>query len=301
MSVGTASAVVIEPEMLKTLRKKHGLTQKQLADKMGLMASDIRDFEKGTSDIDSGIAQVITEVLGLNSGPPPEDESQSLRTKLHDWRKLIDFNDMEAAAQLQPELKSMVKISNCPEDEILYCLYAVRYYRTLCDFDAADEIMHFLSFRTKEIFKVTEYAYLYHRLVGMGELAKQRYIEALDALLQAEELDKSETWADVNLFYAIGKCLTDMYYPIMAIVYLRKAQYTAERQQNNKYDLYIQCHLAYCFSVVGQAKKGIAILDKLLDDEVRKTSPDKMAIAYLTMSWGLFTTKWKNTSTHEMN
>lgn len=52
-------------EVLFNLRKKHGLTQKELADKLGVAASTIGNYEQGTRTPDYETLEVIADFFNV--------------------------------------------------------------------------------------------------------------------------------------------------------------------------------------------------------------------------------------------
>ena len=95
-------SIMIFPQKLATLRKEKGLTQQAMADKLGIHVSQVKRYEKGTSQPTLDVFRKIVIALSIsadkilfNGERGPEDA---------DFRLLF-----EAASRLDDEEKKVIK------------------------------------------------------------------------------------------------------------------------------------------------------------------------------------------------
>lgn len=100
--------------MIKALRTKYGLTQRQLADKIGVTAQTIFRYEKGTRSPSLHIIKQLGAVFGLNLGYAPNCTSQATEGKpvstyyrspskkdiMKHWIDSLDYNTFDRVEQL---------------------------------------------------------------------------------------------------------------------------------------------------------------------------------------------------------
>ena len=93
---------------LATFRKQKGLTQEQLAQKVGVGIAQMRRYEKGASSPTLEVIKNMAKVLGVSSDELIFDEREGVAsTKILD-RKLLE--QFEALAKLNPRDQEAVKI-----------------------------------------------------------------------------------------------------------------------------------------------------------------------------------------------
>lgn len=83
---------------IREIRKQKGITQQQLAEKIGVSLSVISRYESGTITPPSERLAKLAEVLGVSveelnqsSGQPREDEVDAKRIKIDSWQKMQHY------------------------------------------------------------------------------------------------------------------------------------------------------------------------------------------------------------------
>lgn len=100
--VVTLFADMAFPERVAAIRKQHGLTQSQLADKIGLHVSQVRRYEGGTSKPTLDVLKNLSVALSVTTDELVFDENE--RGPDDDLR--LQF---EAASHLDAEDKRVIK------------------------------------------------------------------------------------------------------------------------------------------------------------------------------------------------
>lgn len=104
------------PQSLKTVRKRQGLTQAQVAERMGLTTSAYQHYEGGRSEPKMSDVMVIARAMGCSPcdffDPAADRDSQAARARelVEDWRQ-------EEASRLSRLRRIHAEIGNLIEEE----------------------------------------------------------------------------------------------------------------------------------------------------------------------------------------
>lgn len=113
---------------LKTLRIEHGLTQREVADRIGVHLSSINKYENNSVDIPTGKIEKLAEIYGvtpgeiINAGSKPVDVFKTLKLTITRIQLDSGISDYQ---ELPDELKGLLASA---------ALEAVRaFYNSLTD------------------------------------------------------------------------------------------------------------------------------------------------------------------------
>ena len=273
---------------LVNIRKKHGLCRAKLAQALGCTEDYIAALEDNKDQATFNFVIKIKETFDLHTAPIFESERNTLMEDLLNWKRAIDYADLDTATKLKPELEASVRLSFSPSTEIFYELYAADYYYIKGDTTAYDEAMAALSTRVDEFGK--RHHYQYYRLLGAKAFVEKRYQDAIKAYKMAEKLDKDGSWHDVRFYAGLGASLSDRGYATRAIDYMERAKHIARYDKayrgrsNRRFDVYIDGYLASDLSKVGRSEEALRILEKRLAQEKKINS--RVGIGYTYFSFG---------------
>jgi len=269
---------------LINIRKKHGFTQEEFAKTLGCTEEYIVAIESNKEQASFTFVVNLKDKLNLHSAPITESEREALMDSLQTFRILIDYGEMQKAAEQLPNLAKNVRVSYSPSANNFFDLFAAAYYWVANDKKAYEETMAALSKRTDEF--SGKHQHYYHRLIAVRELKDYHYNEALKAYVTAEKLDRDAQLASVGFYYLYGRCLSDMGYVAKAIKYLMKAKHLAKWRKvyngkpNRIHDASIDGFLANNLGIIGKSDDALEILDKRLAIEKKKKNKHGMGITY---------------------
>jgi len=269
---------------LTNIRKKHGFTQEEFAKMLGCTEEYIVALENNKEQASFPFVVNLKDKLNLHSAPITESEREALMDSLQTFKILIDYGEMEKAAEQLPRLAKDVRASYSPSANNFFDLFAAAYYWVTDDKKAYEETMTALSKRTDEF--NGKHLYYYHRLIAAREFRAYRYREALKAFMTAEKLDKDALLSNVGFYYGYGACLSDMGYVAKAIECMRKAQHMAKWRMvyngkpNRRHDAYIDGYLARGLSKIGKTDEALGLLDNRLARELKNNNKEKIGYIY---------------------
>jgi len=286
------AGLMINSKTLRNIRMKHNLSQEEFANKLGYPAAYIRSLEDTTGEREQAAPEFIANLrdkFNLHGIPITDEEKTTFYERLITLANCIDYGYADKAAEAIPDLTRCAKAS-CHSSFMILCdLYTAYYNLETGDYKAFDKIIASLE-QQKQSFDARHHHY-FNRFIGQRMYYAGNYGKALEAYAKAKELDKYAHMRNVNFYFFYGMILSDMGYATKAAKYFKEAAHHARwnksfnERPNNRYDVYIDGYLADNLSKIGQSEEALTILNKRLEKETKKESPND-TIGYIYLSFG---------------
>ena len=200
--------------LFKTLRNKATLTQKELADKLGIDSSNISKWEREKSLPDISILPQIASVLNVSCEDllHPTETLQKM-TEASDYNTTLECNDTDDDLCNDPESEfnsAPTTITHkrklfTPKRIILACMLAVTLLVSICAYAYAHAAFTFVEARTNvESQYGPAYELVYHHPIKLPEEVYLKHAEKLaESWKDGEYVDCTEKVLIVSYFLSL--------------------------------------------------------------------------------------------------
>lgn len=212
-----------EGKIIKFYREKARLTQEQLG--RGICsATHISKIERGLTEYASEITSLLAERLQIDM----EKEVlhlTSIKEKLDLWHEMIISQNMQAAAEIEEELKNnpLIQISDY---QGLYQMIQVKYYIKLGDSDMVERYMKLLP---KDSENLPEFEKnVYKHVLGIYYAMMSDHLQSIN-ILKSIDFD---TYSNPLVYYDLAAAYYHNKSPVLAYYYAEQALNLYKKRNN---------------------------------------------------------------------
>ena len=255
-------------DKFKLIRESKGLTQADVAAKMGVSEEYINNLETMGSDVHDGIIAELKIALSLEDDTPfTRKEMEFLRSNLKAWCMFLNQALIDGAMMQQPNLEARVMKSFDAEAKALYALFSTAYYRIIGDNDAMKKALDYVEANIKNLPANQAYNYLAPRANAF--MRNSRYKEALRDLIYVEYLCEQLNFKNHVLYYNIAICCNELGYFYKVKEYIDKARKQADESNKEYNAMHFDVLEAMSYRDAARYDSAFNILHERLDVEKR--------------------------------
>jgi len=230
-------------EKIKEVRQFIGMSQHNLAKVTGRGVGTISRIENNKAECDAALLRVIKKAMGISNAPLLQGENATFRERLYVWRNLINSRNPQEARAMSDDLAAILYVPFEQDLVISYIMYEIKLLIAENDFMQAEKLVTLLEapidqhvsdtpthdfhywYLSKNSLDTISNENLYHYYFNKGTLLSihKKRPEALQAFLQAFNIDNHDFDKEASLLYNIAICYSELCMPAHAILYLERA------------------------------------------------------------------------------
>ncbi|MBO8155712.1 MAG: helix-turn-helix domain-containing protein [Bacillaceae bacterium] len=282
-------------KLVKHFRKRKGMTQEELA--QGICSiSYLSKLENGTIHPTDQTFMELCQRLKIHDYHQilqTHDNEDVIKSQLFQWLHFMEEKDVSNAKQARLKCKAYIDEQNFHPLHRIYLFYQLIYFRHLLFSNLrkdASDLLQQLNYY-QDLFS-REYIYYFKKFSGIYHYKNYEFNTACHYFFQAVPIAEDElTLKDADLYYYLALSLARLNKNHLSIEYAKKALDLF--QSNLCYPRMIdtQMLLAINYNLVGDDQYAIAILEKILEAEPRRSTQTARAMAYHNLAY-----TYKNTN-----